>query len=898
MAQRPARRICLLYLGVVMASAVVEADPASSELTKCQFSRKELHTTVRSAAVTALTGICDPVEMEARLTGMEQRLKHQIEELKETLTKLFIDGVAYDYDDGDVPLEQHPYTGAASSQAASETASRTVIGTAGSAERRSGTERVGSGATLRQHGGFEAYNEIKTAADNSRTSSVTRAELERRTASSVTAGTTAVAGAHSAAGAAHRAQSTGAGAAGTQADGSRSGTSHSYTHRWTSSSRSQNSSQGSDGTVVGAEQATGSSDGRSGSGTSQEQALTRGASVSYTAAAVEEGVVETGATHSAGSRRSSSHAHSHRWSASSGGASRENQTSDEASQGGLRSSQEVGVEGEAGQHRGASSHRYSYERTASSTSRGVSGSAAAGSQEARAIGAADSSQRRDSQDYDRSAEGRNYLYERTASASHSSSGVTAGEREQKARAIGDTSEYGGDQDAQRYGSARSESRHHNYERRTSSRGSAEDATRRQSQASRAIDGTENSHTGTRHSSGHRSSSQHYAQGRSSSSRSSSAEAGETPYVDFGPGGGPEQQSWFPGTSRTTAGTGVPDLATASTARTGGFGFGAVGEPLEEGALRSSVARARAGGSQASSGDGTVVFRDGQTYATSQEARRPGSVAGGDSSQYATYNASWSSSGERQVTAYDASSASRPEGTQVRFMASYTPTQSPGGYTAFTGQQSGGGSGWHRSRHSRGRSRSARRRAMARRRATDTVSSVTGGESAPLSRYLEIGQYNDTVYEAEDGKQRYSYYWEINDFRTMMATWENHHSLRSPSFYVFRGGYRMYIRVFPSRQGGNVYLHTGLTQGEYDDQLQWPFEMRLRLSLLDHSSLQHDIRSRIWDPRRLCSRWNWQKPRRRDNFECVGLGFPQSLLDTQRFLLDGAVLIKLEVFLED
>ncbi|KAF0292838.1 TNF receptor-associated factor 6 [Amphibalanus amphitrite] len=499
---------------LLMASAVVEADPASSELTKCQFSRKELHTTVRSAAVTALTGICDPVEMEARLTGMEQRLKHQIEELKETLTKLFIDGVAYDYDDGDVPLEQHPYTGAASSQAASETASRTVIGTAGSAERRSGTE-----------------------------------------------------------------------------------------------------------------------------------------------------------------------------------------------------------------------------------------------------------------------------------------------------------------------------------------------------------------------------------------------PGETPYVDFGPGGGPEQQSWFPGTSRTTAGTGVPDLATASTARTGGFGFGAVGEPLEEGALRFSVARARAGGSQAS-GDGTVVFRDGQTYATSQEARRPGSVAGGDSSQYATYNASWSSSGERQVTAYDASSASRPEGTQVRFLASYTPTQSPGGYTAFTGQQSGGGSGWHRSRHSRGRSRSARRRAMARRRATDTVSSVTGGESAPLSRYLEIGQYNDTVYEAEDGKQRYSYYWEINDFRTMMATWENHHSLRSPSFYVFRGGYRMYIRVFPSRQGGNVYLHTGLTQGEYDDQLQWPFEMRLRLSLLDHSSLQHDIRSRIWDPRRLCSRWNWQKPRRRDNFECVGLGFPQSLLDTQRFLLDGAVLIKLEVFLED
>ena len=55
---------------------------------------------------------------------------------------------------------------------------------------------------------------------------------------------------------------------------------------------------------------------------------------------------------------------------------------------------------------------------------------------------------------------------------------------------------------------------------------------------------------------------------------------------------------------------------------------------------------------------------------------------------------------------------------------------------------------------------------------------------------------------------------VQDFPTMMATWEHQHSLRSPSFYVFKGGYRMYIRVFPSRQGGNVYLHTGLTQGRW------------------------------------------------------------------------------------
>ena len=111
-----------------------------------------------------------PVEMEARLLGMEQRLKHRLEELKETLTKLFIEGVAYDYDEeGDTALEQHRYTGTVSTTSAAETAA----GGAAALVRDSDTKDAGAaaavaaaaGTTLTQHDGFEAYSKIETATD-------------------------------------------------------------------------------------------------------------------------------------------------------------------------------------------------------------------------------------------------------------------------------------------------------------------------------------------------------------------------------------------------------------------------------------------------------------------------------------------------------------------------------------------------------------------------------------------------------------------------------------------------------------------------------------------------------------------------------------------------------------
>lgn len=80
-------------------------------------------------------------------------------------------------------------------------------------------------------------------------------------------------------------------------------------------------------------------------------------------------------------------------------------------------------------------------------------------------------------------------------------------------------------------------------------------------------------------------------------------------------------------------------------------------------------------------------------------------------------------------------------------------QAPEAYSAY-----GGG---RQQRPARSR-RLGRRQQGGRRRSqqvTDTVSYVSSSESAKLSRFREISNFNDTVYEM-NGKRMYSYYWEV------------------------------------------------------------------------------------------------------------------------------------------
>lgn len=111
---------------------------------------------------------------------------------------------------------------------------------------------------------------------------------------------------------------------------------------------------------------------------------------------------------------------------------------------------------------------------------------------------------------------------------------------------------------------------------------------------------------------------------------------------------------------------------------------------------------------------------------------------------------------------------------------------------------------------------------------------------------------------------------------------------------------MYIRVYPRQNEENVYIHVGVTRGDFDDSLPWPFKLKHRVNVLDQVSSedgQEDISSRVWDPTMLCSGFNWQKPTSGDNYECVGLGFAHSVIRSRHYIRDDAIIIKLSVYLD-
>ncbi|XP_043219159.1 uncharacterized protein LOC122380239 [Amphibalanus amphitrite] len=195
--------------------------------------------------------------------------------------------------------------------------------------------------------------------------------------------------------------------------------------------------------------------------------------------------------------------------------------------------------------------------------------------------------------------------------------------------------------------------------------------------------------------------------------------------------------------------------------------------------------------------------------------------------------------------------------------------------------------------------------------TDTISYISPRQSALASRYPELRSYNDTVYY-RNGKKIFTYYWKIENFGTMMTDWSPEQSLRSPSFYVYHGGYRMFLRLFPRWNGDSVLIRAALTSGRHDRSLPWPFRLPLRVSVLDHSAQPDDLQSRLWRPQREpCPRRTWHRPAQRrrqgrhrgghralhDGHACLGLSVPHALLNRRRALLDGALLVKLDVFLD-
>ncbi|XP_014489543.1 PREDICTED: TNF receptor-associated factor 6-like isoform X2 [Dinoponera quadriceps] len=201
---------------------------------------------------------------------------------------------------------------------------------------------------------------------------------------------------------------------------------------------------------------------------------------------------------------------------------------------------------------------------------------------------------------------------------------------------------------------------------------------------------------------------------------------------------------------------------------------------------------------------------------------------------------------------------------------------------------------------------------------DAVYDAETPDDYPSPRQDEIDRFNNSLQSlstTSGSTSVFIYYWQVENFDGMLASWPTGRSVRSPTFHAGPSGYTLYLRVTPKYfPDGTIFVGVGLTRGPYDFVLAWPFPFRIRLEVLDHSprDMREDRRSRVWDPATLCTEHFWGRPPltgKPDNPECVGLSIPRRVVRSKlpsavsqrhsrytRYTWNGGMLIKLIVYL--
>ena len=118
------------------------------------------------------------------------------------------------------------------------------------------------------------------------------------------------------------------------------------------------------------------------------------------------------------------------------------------------------------------------------------------------------------------------------------------------------------------------------------------------------------------------------------------------------------------------------------------------------------------------------------------------------------------------------------------------------------------------------------------------------------------------------------------------------SIYSPPFYTGRNGYKMCIRAYLNGDGTGEGTHLSiffvLMKGEYDPLLQWPFESKVSLILVDQDHMKHLVQTFKPNPQSS----SFQKPKTDMN---VASGCPEfadlSILENPSYVKDDVMYIK-------
>lgn len=164
------------------------------------------------------------------------------------------------------------------------------------------------------------------------------------------------------------------------------------------------------------------------------------------------------------------------------------------------------------------------------------------------------------------------------------------------------------------------------------------------------------------------------------------------------------------------------------------------------------------------------------------------------------------------------------------------------------------------------------------------------------RKVEIQTFNSTTHVEKNGITMFTYYWKLQGVKNILKN-ERTRSIRSQSFYVYSNGYRMYLKFLPKFNSELFNVQTGITKGDFDNQLVWPFSLKYRISVLDQDPVDRveDIVSKIWSPEYICKKTFWMKPIN-DNHGCIALSFTEEVLLSKNYVKNDSTVIKLTVYL--
>ena len=140
----------------------------------------------------------------------------------------------------------------------------------------------------------------------------------------------------------------------------------------------------------------------------------------------------------------------------------------------------------------------------------------------------------------------------------------------------------------------------------------------------------------------------------------------------------------------------------------------------------------------------------------------------------------------------------------------------------------------------------------------------------------------------------AFLWRIPEVRQRMRDAKIGHitSIYSPPFYTGRNGYKMCIRAYLNGDGTGEGTHLSiffvLMKGEYDPLLQWPFEYKVSLILVDQDHMKHLVQTFKPNPQSS----SFQKPKSDMN---VASGCPEfadlSILENPSYVKDDVMYIK-------